>query len=54
MTNYQIFIIRAILAGVIAVILTRMFYGSVHPVFVAGLAIILLGLSYLSAYLKSK
>ncbi|MBW1813882.1 MAG: hypothetical protein JRJ39_09470 [Deltaproteobacteria bacterium] len=54
MTKYHIFVIRAILAGVVAVVLTRMFYGSVNPVFVIGLAIILLGLAYLSAYLKKK
>ena len=54
MTKYHIFVIRAILSGVVAVVLTRMFYGSVNPVFVIGLAIILLGLAYLSAYLKKK
>jgi len=54
MTRYQIFIIRIILGGVIAVILTRMFFGSVNIIFVIGLAIILVGLAYLSEYLKKK
>ncbi len=54
MTRYHIFVIRAILGVGIALLLTRMFYGSMNPVFVAGLAIILVGLSYLSEYLKKK
>jgi len=54
MSRYHVFVIRLILGGIIAVILTRMFYGSVNLVFVIGLAIILVGLAYLSEYLKKK
>lgn len=54
MTQYQIFTIRAILAVIVAVVLTRIFYGSVNPVFVVGFAIILLSLAYLSEYWKKR
>ena len=54
MTRYHIFVIRAIIGGVFAVVLTRIFYGSVNPIFVIGLTTILVGLAYLSEYFKKK
>ena len=54
MTTLHIFVIRAILAVVFAVVATRMFYGRVDPFYVAGVAVILLGLAYLSEYLRHR
>ena len=54
MTKFHIFVMRAILGAVFAVILTRMFYGRVEILYVAGLAIILVGLSYFAEYLRNR
>jgi len=54
MSQFNIFIMRAILAVFFAVILTRFFYGRVAPLYVAGLAIFLMGMSYVTAYLRNK
>lgn len=54
MTGLHIFVIRAILAIVFAVIATRMFYGRVEPTLIAGLAVILLGLAYFAEYLRHR
>jgi len=54
MTNFHIFVMRAILGAVFAVVLTRMFYGKVEVFYVAGLAIILVGLAYFGEYLRNR
>jgi hypothetical protein len=54
MNPFQIFVIRAIIGLVFAVILTRMFYGRIDPIYIAGLAIILVGLAYFSEYLRKR
>jgi len=54
MTRFHIFVMRAILGAVFAVILTRMFYGRVEILYVAGLAIILVGLAYFAEYLRNR
>jgi len=54
MTKFHIFVIRAILGAVFAVVLTRMFYGRVEVFYVAGLAIILVGLAYFAEYLRNR
>jgi len=54
MTKFHIFVIRAILGAVFAVVLTRMFYGKVEILYVAGLAIILVGLAYFAEYLRNR
>jgi hypothetical protein len=54
MNQFQIFVIRAIVGLVFAVIVTRMFYGRVNPLYVAGLAIILVGLAYFAEYLRKR
>jgi uncharacterized membrane protein HdeD (DUF308 family) len=51
---FHIFVIRAIIGVVIAVVITRAFYGSVHPAFVAGMAIIMVGLAYFAEYLRHR
>jgi uncharacterized membrane protein HdeD (DUF308 family) len=52
--RFNIFIMRVVLGCVFAVILTRLFYGSVAPVYVAGLAIFLVGMSYVTEYFRNK
>jgi hypothetical protein len=47
-------VIRAILSFVFSVIAIRMFYGTVEPYYVVGLAIILLGLAYFGEYLRHR
>ena len=54
LNQFQIFIIRAIIGAVIAVVLTRMFYGSVHIIYVIGLAVIMVGLAYFAEYLRHR
>ena len=54
MNPFLIFVIRAVIGLVFAVILTRMFYGRIDPIYIAGLAIILVGLAYFSAYLRKR
>jgi len=54
MNRFNIFIMRAILAAFFAVILTRFFYGRVELLYVAGLAIFLMGMSYVTEYYRRK
>ncbi len=54
MNKFNIFIMRAILASFFAVILTRFFYGRVELFYVVGLAIFLMGMSYVTGYYRSK
>jgi uncharacterized membrane protein HdeD (DUF308 family) len=54
LTGFHIFIIRAILGAVFAVVLTRMFYPGANLTYVIGLCMILVGLSYLAEYLRKR
>jgi hypothetical protein len=45
---------RTVLSVCFAVFLTRFFYGRVEPLYVAGLAIFLMGMSYVTEYYRSK
>ena len=45
---------RAVLSAFFAVIITRFFYGRVEPLYVVGLAIFLMGMSYLTEYFRNK
>ena len=54
MTQFHIFIIRAILGAGFAVILSRMFFPDVNIIYVAGLGIILVGLAYFAEYLRNR
>jgi uncharacterized membrane protein YoaK (UPF0700 family) len=47
-------IIRVILGVVFAFFLTRFFYGRVEPMWVVGLAIFLVGMSYVSEYFRNR
>jgi hypothetical protein len=46
LNSLHLFIIRALLGGVFAVILSRMFYPGAGVIYVIGLAVILVGLAY--------
>ena len=48
------FFIRAVLGVAIAILITRMFRGSVSPEYVAGLAIVLVGLAYVFEYFRKR
>ena len=54
MRNYQTFIIRAVLGVVFGVLLSRFFYPRAPLVFIVGLVMVLVGLAYLSEYLKNR
>ena len=54
MNQIQIFIIRAVVGVIGAIILSRIFFGSVDRAYVTGLAIILVGLAYFSEYLRNR
>jgi hypothetical protein len=45
---------RAIIAAFFAVVLTRLFYGRVEVLYVVGLGIFLMGMSYVTEYYRSK
>jgi len=53
-TQFNIFIIRAVIGAVVAVVLTRMFYGKVEIIYVAGLAVFLVGMAYVMEYFRKK
>jgi hypothetical protein len=48
------FVIRAILGLFFAVIITRFFYGRVEPLYIAGLAILMVGLAYFAEFLRQR
>jgi uncharacterized membrane protein HdeD (DUF308 family) len=50
----SIFIIRAIVGLAFAAIITRLFRGRIDPVYVVGLAIIMVGLAYLAEYFRKR
>ena len=54
MNRFNILIMRAVLSAFFAVIITRFFYGRVEPIYVAGLAVFLMGMSYLTEYFRNK
>ena len=54
MAQFNIFIIRAVFGAAFAVLLTRMFYGKVEIVYVAGLAVFLVGMAYVLEYFRKR
>ncbi len=54
MNQFQLFVIRAILGAAIAMLLTRFFFGRTDLLYIAGLAVILVGLAYVSEYFKNR
>ena len=54
MNQLTIFIVRAVVGLAFAAIVTRIFFGRIDPVYVVGLAIIMVGLAYLAEYLRGR
>lgn len=54
MANFNIFVMRAVLGAVFAVILMRVFHPEFHIVYVAGFAIVLVALAYLLEYWRRR
>jgi hypothetical protein len=54
MKRFHIFIIRTILGVVFAVILIRFFHPEAGSVYIAGLALFLIGMSYVTEYLRNR
>ncbi|MCK4468898.1 MAG: hypothetical protein KAU60_11145 [Desulfobacterales bacterium] len=54
MNQFHIFVIRAILGLIFAVILTRFFYAQTDVFYVSGLTIFLVGIAYLLDYIRSR
>jgi len=52
--QFYIFIVRAVLGAVFAVMLSRFFYPDAAPVYVAGLGIFLVGMAYLFESIRKK
>ena len=54
-TKFHIFVIRAVLGVVFAVLMTRFFYGKeVDIIYVVGLAIFLVGMAYVLEYFRNR
>ena len=54
MNQFSIFAIRAVLGLALSAIVVRFFHGRIDPVYVVGLAIIVVGLAYFSEYLRKR
>ncbi len=53
-TRVHILVLRAVLGIVFGVVLTRLFYPDASLIFMIGLCAVLVGLSYLTEYLRRK
>lgn len=54
MPKLQIFVLRAIVGAVFAVLITRIFYGQVNIIYATGLGIFLVGLAYVMEYFRNR
>ena len=54
MSQLSIFIVRAVVGLAFAAIVTRIFFGRIDLFYVAGLAIIMVGLAYLAEFLRNR
>ena len=54
LNQIQIFIIRAVVGLVIAVVMIRAFYGCINVGYIVGLAVIMVGLAYFAEYLRQR
>ena len=52
MGDFNVFVIRAILGVVFAVVLTRLFYPATNIIYVIALAVFLIGMAYFFEYLR--
>ncbi len=54
MTKFPILIIRLVVGLVIAVVMSRFFFGAITPLSVGGLMIFLVGMSYITEYMRNR
>jgi pilus assembly protein TadC len=54
MPKFQILVIRLIVGLVIAVVMSRFFFGEITAVSVGGLMIFLVGMAYVTEYLRNR
>lgn len=54
MPKLQIFVLRAIVGAVFAVLITRIFYGQVNIIYATGLGIFLVGMAYVMEYFRNR
>jgi hypothetical protein len=54
MNQLTIFVIRAVVGLAGAALVSRIFFGSLNPAYIVGLAIILVGLAYFAEYLRKR
>jgi len=54
MNRFHIFIIRAILGSVFAVVIGRFFFPDTNLMYIAGLAVFLVGLAYVSEFFHNR
>ena len=54
MTKFHILIIRLVIGLVIAVVMSRFFFGAITPLYVVGLMIFLVGMAYITEAWRRK
>ncbi len=54
MTKFNILVIRLVIGLGIAVVMSRFFFGAITPLSVAGLMIFLVGMAYVTEYMRNR
>ncbi|MCJ7829901.1 MAG: hypothetical protein MUP74_00805 [Desulfobacterales bacterium] len=54
MNRFYLFVMRAVLGGAFAVIISRFFYPRANIVYVMGLGVFLVGMAYLTEYWRGR
>jgi len=54
MTKFNILVIRLVVGLVIAVVMSRFFFGEITPLSVGGLMIFLVGMAYVTEYFRNR
>ena len=54
MTKFHILVIRLVVGLGIAVVMSRFFFGEITPVSVVGLMIFLVGMAYVTEYMRNR
>jgi len=54
MPKFQILVIRLVVGLVIAVVMSRFFFGEITPLSVGGLMIFLVGMAYVTEYFRNR
>ena len=54
MTKFHVLVMRLVLGLVLAVIMSRVFFGAITPLSVGGLMIFLVGMAYVTEYMRNR